>query len=89
MARTAGSRAICTRVARVSALIGLNAAFPSSLTQISCRMRVVTGQRRPAAMSASAIALHRSDRVPSGSPSEMRLPSVCLITPGSVISVPR
>ena len=45
----------------VSALIGLNATLPSSFTQISWRNRVVTGQRKPAAISASAIALARSD----------------------------
>jgi len=54
----------------------LNATLPSSLTQISWRKRVVMGQRNPAAMSASAIARARSDRVPSGSPKLMRLPSV-------------
>ena len=37
-AQTSGSRAICASVARVSALIGLNATLPSSLTQISWRM---------------------------------------------------
>jgi len=39
----------------VSALIGLKATLPSSLTQISCRNLVVTGHRKPAAISASAI----------------------------------
>ena len=69
--------------------MGLNATLPSIFTQISLRMRAVTGQRRPAWISASAMARHRSDRLPSGSPSEMRFPSVCRITPGSTISVPR
>ena len=45
----------------VSALIGLNATLPSSFTQISWRNRVVTGQRKPAAISASAMRLARSD----------------------------
>ena len=67
---------ICSSVAPVSALIGLNATLPSSFTQISWRNRVVTGQRKPAAISASAIAWQRSERVPSGSPRLMRLPSV-------------
>lgn len=40
---TPGSRSICARVARVSALTGFNEAFPKILTQISCRMWVVIG----------------------------------------------
>ena len=53
---TSGWRAISSSVAPVSALIGLNATLPSSLTQISWRICVVIGQRNPAAISASAIA---------------------------------
>ena len=45
----------------VSALIGLNATLPSSFTQISWRNRGVIGQRKPAAISGSAIARSRSD----------------------------
>ena len=45
------------------------------------------GQRSPAAMSALAICRQRSVREPSGSPSEMRSPSVCRTTPGRTISV--
>ena len=45
-------------VARVSALKGLNATLPSSFTQISWRMRVETGARRPAAIKSAAIAFN-------------------------------
>src|ERR1051325_1175160 len=86
---TPGSRAICASVARVSALNGLNATLPSSFTQISCRMRAVIGHRNPDLISASAMMRQRSDLVPSGSPSEMRFPSVWRMTPGSTISVPK
>ena len=71
-----GWRAISSSVPPVSALIGLNATLPSSFTQISWRNRAVTGQLKPAAISASAIALARTDLLPSGSPKLMRLPSV-------------
>jgi hypothetical protein len=74
--QTSGSRAIPAKVARLNALMGLNATLPSNLTQISFRMRVVTGQRRPDAIKASAIERALSDRLPSGSPSEIRFPSV-------------
>ena len=91
MLRTSGptseSRAILASVAWVSALMGLKATLPRILTQISMRIFCVTGQRNPALISASEIALHRSERVPSGSPSEMRFPSVWRMTPGSEISV--
>ena len=72
-------------VAPVSALIGLNAMLPSSLTQISWRMCVVMGARSPAATSASAMFRQRSERAPSGSPIEIRLPSMWRMTPGSTI----
>ena len=78
--QTSGSFTISASVARVSALIGLKAAFPRIFTQISLRIRVVTGARRPDLISASAIRRLRSERVPSGSPSEMRLPSVSIFT---------
>ena len=72
---------------RVSALMGLKATLPRIFTQISLRMWVVTGQRKPEAIKASAMLRERGERVPSGSPSEMRLSSVCRTTPGSMISV--
>ena len=72
---TSGSRAISPSVAPVSALIGLNATLPRSFTQISWRIRVVMGQRNPAWPSASARRRTRSEREPSGSPSEIRAPS--------------
>ena len=50
-----GWRTSSSSVPPVSALIGLNATLPSSFTQISWRNRVVTGQRKPAAISASAM----------------------------------
>ena len=62
---------------RVSALTGFKEALPRTFTQISCRIRVVTGQRKPEAISASAIWRERSERVPSGSPRVMRFPSMC------------
>ena len=73
---TSGWCTISSSVPPVSALIGLNAMLPRSLTQISSRIRVVIGQRKPAAASVSAIRLARSDRVPSGSPMLKRFPSV-------------
>ena len=73
---TSGCRTICSSVAPVRALIGLNETLPINFTQISWRKRVVIGQRNPAAMSASAIARARSDREPSGSPKLIRFPSV-------------
>jgi hypothetical protein len=51
-------------VARVSALTGLKDALPRSFTQISWRMCVVMGQRKPEATSPSAICRQRSDRIP-------------------------
>ena len=62
--RHRGWRTSSSSVPPVSALIGLNATLPSSLTQISWRMRVVIGQRNPAAISASAMARARSDARP-------------------------
>src|SRR5919204_295968 len=84
---TSGCRTICSSVAPVSALIGLNETFPISFTQISWRNRAVIGQRNPAAMRAAAIFRTRSERDPSGSPKLIRLPSVWWITPGSATSV--
>lgn len=84
---TSACRASSSSVPRVSALIGLNATLPRSFTQISWRKRGVTGQRKPAAISASAMRLARSDLLPSGSPKLIRLPSVWRMTPGSTMSV--
>ena len=69
----------------VSALMGLNAMLPSSLTQISCRMLPRTGARSPARPMAAEMALARSEVVPSSSPREKRLPSSCAMTPGSAM----
>ena len=70
-----------------SAEIGLNDRLPQSLTQISSRART----RGPLVRSASALdsASARSDFDPSGSPRLNRLPSMCLITPGSGTSAAR
>ena len=62
------SLAISSSVAPVSALIGLNAALPASFTQMSWRMFRRMGHLNPAALSAAERRLHRSLRVPSGSP---------------------
>jgi hypothetical protein len=65
----------------------LNTALPISLSQISLRMSVRTGQRSPAEASAPEIALQRSLRSPSSSPIVKRVPSTCSITPGSTMRV--
>jgi len=70
-------------VARVRALAGLKDALPRSFTQISWRMCVVMGQRKPEATSPSAICRQRSERVPFGSSIEMRLPPICGMTQGT------
>ena len=49
-----GSRAICSSVPWVKALIGLNDRLPQSLTQMSSRMRGRTGALKPAAAIAAA-----------------------------------
>ena len=74
-------------VARVSAVIGLNATFPTSLSQIWSRSRVSTGARSPPAANAAEISRQRSVAEPSGSPIVNRVPSMCRMTPGSMISV--
>ena len=84
---TSGSRTISTKVALVKALIGLKATLPMILTHISCRIRMVTGARKPAATRVCAMLRERSEREPSGSPKEIRFPSMRRITPGSQISV--
>jgi hypothetical protein len=85
--RVQGSARIAAMVAPVSALIGLKAVFPSSLVQISPRICVVMGQRKPALMSACEMARQRPERLPSGSPMEKRSPDTCRTTPGSASSV--
>ena len=82
-ARISGSVAISAMVARVSALSGLKQTLPSSLSQISSRIRGRMGALSPPLMSAAAIARQRSVVVPSSSPSERRLPSTCSMTPGA------
>ena len=85
-ARVPGSVHNTSSVAWVSAEIGLNDRLPHSLTQISSRRRGRTGAFSPAAVSAADRANARSDLLPSGSPSENRLPSICLTTPGAITS---
>jgi len=81
-ARISGSVAICAMVARVSALSGLKQTLPSSLSQISSRIRDRMGALSPPLMRAAAMARHRSLDVPSSSPRERRVPSTCSTTPG-------
>ena len=70
----------------ISALIGLKLRLPHSLTQISLRMSLATGALKPARMRAPDSASMRSLRVPSGSPSVKRLPSITFTTPGATSS---
>ena len=76
-------------MAPVSALTGLKARLPQSLTQMSERMSGRTGDLKPAAMKARLSACTRSLRVPSGSPKGSRFWlrwAETSITPGSTIS---
>ena len=82
-ARVPGSATMSSSVAWVSALIGLKLRLPHSLTQISSRMRGLTGAFSPAAMKTSDRRVTRSLRLPSGSPRVKRSPSISSITPGS------
>ena len=68
--------------ARLSALMGFNAAFPMSLIQMSSRNRGSTGHFSPPATMASLKSRHRCEVVPSGSPMENLVPSRWRITPG-------
>ena len=74
-------------VAPVSAVTGLKATLPISLSQSCPRISSSTGHFSPPATNASEIARQRSDNAPSGSPIVKRVPSTCLTTPGSAISV--
>lgn len=74
-------------VARVSALIGLKAALPMSLIQMSSRRFCSTGHLRPPATMASLRSVQRRERLPSGSPMEKRVPSKCRMTPGDSMTV--
>ena len=69
-----GSAITLSSVAPVSALTGLKAMLPHSLTQSSSRMRGRTGALRPALMSSSESRAARSLRLPSGSPRVKRSP---------------
>ena len=82
-----GTASSSPSVAPVSAVIGLNATLPTSLSQIWSRSRVSTGALSPPAAKAAEICSQRGDRDPSGSPRVNRVPSMCRITPGSTISV--
>ena len=73
-------------VAWVSALMGLKLRLPHSLTQISERISRDTGALNPAAIIDLASASTRGVRAPFSSPSENRLPSMTLTTPGSINS---
>ena len=84
--RVPGSVATTSRVARVSALMGLKETLPHSLSHISCRM-LRTGARTPAPIRARLIALTRAVFSPDGSPSVNRFPDRWRITPGSAISL--
>ena len=75
-----------TRVAWVRALMGLKERLPHSLSQISARMSSSTKDLNPAWLKQSATRCTRSLWLPSSSPTGKRLPSTCLITPGSTIS---
>ena len=74
-------------VARVSVVIGLNAALPTSFSQICGRRSSSTGHLSPPATNASEIARQVSSGPPPGRPIEKRVPSMWRITPGSAISV--
>ena len=84
--RDSGWRQMSCSVACVSALIGLKLRLPHSLIQISARMSLLTGDLKPAFISACDRASMRGLRLPSGSPSVKRLPSMTLTTPGSTSS---
>ncbi len=87
MARVPECPAISAMVARDSALIGLKAALPSSLIQMSCRMSSSTGHFRPPATMASLKSRHRCETGPAGSPMEKRVPSRWRTWPGPSSSV--
>ena len=78
--------AIVPIAARVRTLTGLNATFPSSLSQMSERRSDTTGHFSPPAIIALLNSRQRSETTPEGSPIENRVPSTCRITPGEAIS---
>ena len=84
--RVPGCSAIAPIVARVRTLTGLNATFPSSLSQMSDRRSFSTGHFSPPATIALLNSRQRSETDPSGSPIENRVPSTCRMTPGEAIS---
>ena len=71
----------------VMTLKGLKARLPISLVQISCLILLRIGALKPALIKALLIFKILSDFIPLGSPKEKRLPSICFITPGFIISV--
>ena len=75
-ARASGNRQMSTRVAWVSALIGLKERLPHALSQISERMFSSTGALNPARCSVSDNALTLSVTTPSSSPTGNRVPSI-------------
>ena len=77
---------IWSKVLFVKALTGLKEQFPHNLIHISFLKFFFWGTFNPPAINKSAIFFNLSDLVPSGSPSENFSPSLCLITPGSIIS---
>jgi hypothetical protein len=85
--RVSGWWQMSSRVAWVSALIGLKLRLPHNLTQISERMSRATGLLKPAAITNCQSASMRSLRAPSSSPSVKQLPSMSRTTPGSINSV--
>ena len=83
-ARVSGNWQMSTRVAWASAEIGLKLRLPQSLSQISARMSLVTGARKPALIRVWARDCTRGDIEPSSSPRPKRWPSTTCTTPGSV-----
>jgi hypothetical protein len=84
--RVPGCSAIAPIVARVRTLTGLNATFPSSLSQMSERKSGTTGHFSPPAVIALLNSRQRGETKPEGSPIENRVPSTCRMTPGAEIS---
>lgn len=80
-------RQIWAMVERDSALSGLKVMLPISFTQMSSRRSGSTGHFSPPARIASLKARQRGETLPSGSPMENRVPSMCWMTPGAAISV--
>ena len=64
------------------ALIGFSARLPHAFTHTCDRMSVSTRDVNPAALNACAMAMTRSDRAPSSSPTGKRSPSTRRMTPG-------